>query len=65
MLAHVTCERSFVHLRACSLIRTWNPDYRYLGMLVMVGVNKKKFKPSVKAMKERYYQMFRGKGGEQ
>ena len=37
----------------------------YLGMLVMVGVNKKKFKPSVKAMKERYYQMFRGKGGEQ
>ena len=40
------------------------PDY--LGMLVMVGVNKKKFnKPSVTAMKERYYQMFRGKGGEQ
>ena len=34
-------------------------------MLVMVGVNKKKFKPSVTAMKERYYQMFRGKGGEQ
>ena len=28
-------------------------------MLVMVGVNKKKFKPSVTAMKERYYQMFR------
>ena len=42
-----------------------NMDPEYLGMLVMVGVNKKKFKPSVKAMKERYYQMFRGKGGEQ
>ena len=42
-----------------------NMDPEYLGMLVMVGVNKQKFKPSVKAMKERYYQMFRGKGGEQ
>ena len=39
-----------------------NMDPDYLGMLVMMGVNNKKFKPSVTAMKERYYQMFRGKG---
>jgi len=32
-----------------------NMDPDYLGMLVMVGVNKKKFKPSVTAMKERYH----------
>ena len=36
-----------------------------LAILVMVGVNRKKFKPSVTAIKERYYQLFRGKGGEQ
>ena len=42
-----------------------NMDPEYLGMLVMVGVNKKKFKPSVAAMKERYHQKFRGQGGEQ
>ena len=42
-----------------------NIDPVYLGILVMVGANKKKFKPSVKVVKERYYQNFRGKGGEQ
>ena len=31
----------------------------------MVGANQKKFKPSVKAIKELYYQKVRGKGGEQ
>ena len=36
----------------------------YLGMLVMVGANKKRFAPSVQAIKERYYQKFRGKSGE-
>ena len=30
----------------------------------MVGTNQNKFKPSVKAIKELYYQKFRGKGGE-
>ena len=40
-------------------------DPVYLAILVMVGVNRKKFKPSVKAILERYYKMFRGKGGEQ
>lgn len=42
-----------------------NMDPIYLGILVMVGANQKKFKPSVKAIKELYYQKFRGKGGEQ
>ena len=41
-----------------------NMDPVYLAILVMVGVNKNKFKPTVAAIKERYYQMFRGKGGE-
>ena len=65
LLGSRSLDRSVVHLRACSRTPTMNMDPYYLGMLVMVGVNKKKFKPSVKAMKERYYQMFRGKGGEQ
>ena len=39
-------------------------DPEYLAMLVMVGVNKKTFKPPVASIKERYYAMFRGKGGE-
>ena len=39
-------------------------DPHYLGILVMVGTNKSKFMPSVKAIKERYYSKFRGKGGE-
>ena len=42
-----------------------NMDPVYLGILVMVGANQKKFKPSVKAIKELYYQKFRGKGVEQ
>ena len=41
-----------------------NMDPHYLGMLVMVGANKKRFAPSVQAIKERYYQKFRGKSGE-
>ena len=39
-------------------------EHDYLGMLVMVGANKKRFAPSVQAIKERYYQKFRGKSGE-
>ena len=33
---------------------------RKLGILVMVGINKKNFKPSLKDVKERYYLKFRG-----
>ena len=47
--------------RACSRIRAWT---RCIGILVMVGTNQNKFKPSVKAIKELYYPKFRGKGGE-
>ena len=41
-----------------------NMDPHFLGMLVMVGANKKRFTPSVQAIKERYYKKFRGKSGE-
>ena len=30
--------------------------------LVMVGANKSRFKPTVKAIMERYYKKYRGKG---
>ena len=40
---------------------TWTPAY--LGVLVMVGANKKNFKPTVTAIMERYYAKYRGKGG--
>ena len=40
-----------------------NMDPAYLGVLVMVGANKKKFKPMVAAIMERYYAKYRGKGG--
>ena len=32
--------------------------------MVMLAVNKKWFKPSVQAIKDKYYEMFRGKGGD-
>ena len=37
-----------------------NLDPEYLGILTMVGVNAKRFKPSVAAVKERYFAKFRG-----
>ena len=36
----------------------------YLATLVVVGCNKKAFKPSCDAIKAKYYQLFRGRGGE-
>lgn len=41
-----------------------NIDQDYLATLVVVGCNKKAFKPSCDAIKAKYYQLFRGKGGE-
>ena len=38
-------------------------DPAYLGVLVMVGANKKNFKLTVTAIMERYYAKYRGKGG--
>ena len=47
-----------------ALLSDPNMDPEYLAMLVTVGVNTKKFKPPLTSIKERYYAMFRGKGGE-
>jgi hypothetical protein len=41
-----------------------NIDQDYLATLVVVGCNKSAFKPSCDAIKAKYYQLFRGKGGE-
>ena len=41
-----------------------NMSPAYLGVLVKVGCNKKRFKPAVQAVLERYYAKYRGKGGE-
>lgn len=37
-------------------------DPEFLAHLVMVLVNKKAFKPSLDAIKDKYYQLFRSKG---
>ena len=39
-----------------------NPDF--LGKLVMVGANQKRYAPSVQSIKEHYFAKYRGKGGE-
>ena len=66
-VSHSRCGISSCSLPPCGvqgLLSDPNMDPEYLAMLVMVGVNKKKFKPPVASIKERYYAMFRGKGGE-
>ena len=40
-----------------------NIDPAYLCVLVMVDASKSRFKPTVKAIMERYYKKYRGKGG--
>ena len=47
----------------CTVLTDPNLDPAYLAMLVRVGFNKKVFKPLVKAIKDKYYEMFRGKNG--
>jgi hypothetical protein len=39
-------------------------DPEFLAHLVMVLVNKKAFKPTLAAIKDKYYELFRGKGKE-
>ena len=39
-------------------------DPEFLAHLVMVLVNKKAFKPTLAAIKDKYYALFRGKGEE-
>ena len=41
-----------------------NMDPEFLAHLVMVLVNKKAFKPTLAAIKDKYYALFRGKGEE-
>ena len=41
-----------------------NMDPEFLAHLVMCAVNKKAFMPSLQAIKDKCYQLFRGKGGE-
>ena len=40
-----------------------NIDPEFLVYLVMTAVNKKAFKPPLQAVKDKYYEMYRGKGG--
>ena len=39
-------------------------DPEFLANLVMCAVNKKAFVPSLAAIKDKYYELFRGKGGK-
>ena len=40
-----------------------NIDPLFLSALVMASVNKKAYCPSVNSMRDKYYELFRGKGG--
>ena len=40
-----------------------NMDPEFLGHLVMTAANKKAFKLTVQAIKDKYYELYRGKGG--
>ena len=40
-----------------------NIDPEYLGLQVMAGANKSRFKPTVNDIMERYYKKYRSKGG--
>ena len=42
-----------------------NMNPAYLGMLVMVGMNKKNYSPPIDAIKALYFSKFRGKGHKQ
>ena len=60
------CKSMRVHTHAPQgLLSDPNMDPEYLGWLVMVEANKKKYKPPLKMITEHYYQKFRGKGGAQ
>ena len=40
-----------------------NMDPKFLGHLVMVAVNRKTFQPRLAAIKDKYFEFYRGKGG--
>ena len=52
----------FSRSRAGLLSDPCNLDPVYLAILVKVAFNKKASKPPVSAIKDKYYEMFRGKG---
>ena len=41
-----------------------NMEPEFLAFLRMIAVNRKAFMPTVEAIRDKYYQMFRGNGGE-
>ena len=41
-----------------------NMEPEFLAFLRMIAVNRKAFMPPVETIKDKYYQMFRGNGGE-
>ena len=41
-----------------------NMDAEFLANLVMCAVNKKAFLPSLRVIKDKYYELFRGKGDQ-
>ena len=49
-------------MQVTSQTRTWIRSSWHTCHLVMVLVNKKAFKPSLDAIKDKYYQLFRSKG---
>ena len=40
-------------------------DVEFLAHLVMAAVNKKAFEPSLKAIKDKYFAMFRGQSSDE
>ena len=42
-----------------------NMHIEFLAHLVMAAVNKKAFQPSLKAIKDKYYAMFRGQSSDE
>ena len=48
------------HQYYCKLSACLDLSVEFLAHLVMAAVNKKAFEPSLKAIKDKYYAMFRG-----
>ena len=61
---HASSSPPLLAVAVQGLLSDPNMDPLYLSTLVMVGVNRNKFKPSVKAIKELSTASFAGAGGE-
>ena len=63
MASHLPHEANVEQIFSrAGLLSDPNLDPAYLAILVKVAFNKKAFKPTVAAIKDKYYEMFRGKG---